>query len=138
MAIYGKYLKVTKLSELPIEIQTALCEERVKLCEKWKHNDAYNVCFTNAEGTRYFRAHRKTHAHPVYDMPFGGGSTWEITYGKILWDTRKAPLGDEVEYRWIRSGKVFGKAANGTEIPKRVSTKKEVMEIAKSIGILVM
>jgi hypothetical protein len=138
MAIYGKYMQVTKLSELPIEIQTALCEERAKLCEKWKQNDAYNVCFTNAEGTRYFRADRISLPHSTSGMSFGGGSYWKITYGKILWDTKRAPMGDSYEYFWMKSNKIFGKSTNGTIIPKRVDSKKEVMEIAKSIGILVM
>ena len=138
MAIYGTISHATEINELPEEIRTALREERVKLCETWKRNDAYYICFTNPEGTRYFKAIRKTHPHPQYDMPFGGGSTWSITYGKILWETRRAPMGNLCEYAWMCSRKTFGKSANGTVIPKTVNTKKEVLEIAKEIGILVM
>lgn len=39
---------------------------------------------------------------------------------------------------WHESSQRFTKSANGTEIPNRVATKKEVLQIAKQIGTLVM
>jgi hypothetical protein len=138
MAIYGTPTKATSLTELQEEVQKALLEERLHLYETWKKNDAYHICFTNQEGTRYFRADRISLPHSTSGMSFGGGSYWKITYGKILWDIKRAPMGDLCEYFWMRSNKIFGKSANGTIIPKRVDSKKEVIEIAKAIGILVM
>lgn len=41
-------------------------------------------------------------------------------------------------YYWVKSNKTFGKSSNGTIIPTKVGTKKEVLEIAKNIGILVI
>lgn len=126
------------LQDLPQEIQNKLRSSRLELHNTWKCNDAYHVCFTDATGTRYFAADRVCMAwnnnHGAY-MPFGGGTYWKIRYGKILWDRRKDALGYDYEYFWVRSGKIFNKSANGTDVPKTVGTKKEVMEIAKAIGI---
>ncbi len=138
MAIYGTPTNTTKLSELQEEVQNSLREERLHLCETWKRNDAYHICFTNQDGTRYFQATRISVPHATSGMSFGGGSYWKITYGKILWDRRKAPMGNLYEYFWMRSNKIFGKSANETIIPKKVNSKKEVIEIAKAIGTLVM
>ena len=99
-------------------------------------NDAYYVCFTNEEGTRYFQAIRVSLSGQY--SRFGGGSYWKVRYGKILWDCKPAPMGDLKEYFWTMSNKIFNKSSNGTIIPTRVDTKKEVLEIAKSIGTLMM
>lgn len=126
------------LSDLPQEIQDKLNEERKLLHEKWKRNEAYYVSFANKEGTRYFRARRVCKSwndDKGNYMPFGGGTYWRISYGAILWDRRKDPVG-EWEYFWTMSGKkVYSKSKNGTEIPHMAETKKEVMAIAKAIGI---
>lgn len=136
MAIYGIGTKTTKLSELQEDIQKGLRDERLNLHETWKRNDAYYVCFTNEEGTRYFQAVRVSLPSQYYR--FGGGSYWEVRYGKILWDCKPAPMGNLKEYFWSMSGKIFHKSSNGTIIPTTVDTKKEVLEIAKSIGTLMM
>lgn len=126
------------LSELPIEIQKKLKEERLTLCEKWYKNTGYEVCFVNKEGTRYFYAIRKQFEYSNDKggyMPFGGGSEWHISYGKILWDRTKQVMGNDYDYFWTKTSNLFAKSANGTIIPKRVGTKKEVMELVKAIGI---
>ena len=47
------------LSELSADIQQKLRKERAELCSRWKVNTPYQICFTDAEGTRYFTAVRK-------------------------------------------------------------------------------
>lgn len=136
MAIYGIGTNATKLSDLQVDIQKHLHDERLDLHETWKKNDAYYVCFTNEEGTRYFQAVRVSLAGQY--SKFGGGSYWKVRYGKILWDCKPAPMGELKEYFWTMSNKIFNKSSNGTVIPTRVDTKKEVLEIAKSIGTLMM
>lgn len=127
-----------KLNELPQETQNELREKRAQLCKTMAMNDGYNVVFVDDTGRRYFEAHRVsipwTNDKGGY-MPFGGGTYWRVFYGAILWDWRRDPVGDK-EYFWVRSHhKIFGKSANGTIIPRIVDTKREVMEIAKAIGI---
>lgn len=129
-----------ELKDLPISVQEELLAERTLLHTKWKVNTAYKVLFTNLEGTRYFSATRE--CIPYYDnkgnyMPFGGGTQWRIKYGRILWSIGKDPMGGKT-YWWLASGKTFSKSINGTVIPTKVSTKKEVMEIVKKIGNLIV
>ena len=138
MSVYGDKSKATNLSELPVEIQTALRDERILLHSTWKRNDSYNVCFTDKDGTRFFTATRKCIPSYVTDRPFGGGSYWVVRYGKILWSSKPSPLGTIMyEYYW-KKGSCFNKAKNGTEIPNMVATKKEVLALAKAIGIFEM
>lgn len=66
-----------------------------------------------------------------------GSSTWHVSYGKILWDIRIIGWGIEC-HEWKMTNQKFGKAANGTVIPSRIKTKKEVMDVAKAIGTLEM
>lgn len=128
------------LDDLDIEIKNELLEQRKELCSKWKQNSAYYICFTNTDGTRYFKARRvilSWNDDKGHYMPFGGGSYWQIRYGKIKWATGKDPIGGTV-YSWVQSRETFSKSANSTIIPTEVKTKKEVLEIAKQIGTLVM
>lgn len=125
------------LTELPQNVQEQLNTERAKLHRTWKTNNAYHVRFTNLEGTRYFVADRVCENWSDDKgnyMPFGGGTHWRVRYGKILWSCKHDSLMG-TSYYWVCSKKVFGKAANGTIVPNSVATKKEVMELAKSIGI---
>ena len=129
------------LYDLPPTIQDSLRKERLELSQKWYRNTSYEVCFVNAEGTRYFRAIRKQSAYTDDKgnyMPFGGGSVWNVSYGKILWDRKKQPLGGDYDYFWVMSGKTFTQSTNGTVIPKTVGKKSEVINIAKEIGTLVI
>ena len=71
-------------------------------------------------------------AHGNY-MPFGGGSEWTLQYGCIGFSRKKQVMGYDYE---LCRGKTYSKSANGTIIPAAVKTKKEVLSIAKAIGIL--
>lgn len=84
-----------KLDDLDIEIKNELLEQRKELCSKWKQNSAYDICFTNTDGTRYFKAKRVVlswNDDKGHYMPFGGGTYWQIRYGKIKWTTEKIKL----------------------------------------------
>lgn len=126
------------LNELPQEIQDKLNEMRSHLHEDEHRNDAYNVVLVNKEGTRYFFAKRVCECwsdDKGHYMPFGGGTHWNIKYGPVMWNRHRNPVG-EWDYEWcVPSSKCFMKSMNGTEIPSSVGTKKEVLAIAKAIGI---
>lgn len=128
------------ISELDLEIQNKLLSSRKELHNEWKRNTQYEVVFTNIEGTRYFRAMRKQLSYSDNKgnyMPFGGGSIWHVRYGCIVWN-REVNFRVE-EYKWIESSrKIFNKSSNGTIVPSRLKTKKEVLELAKRIGIFDM
>lgn len=83
---------IAVLDDLDIEIKNELLEQRKELCSKWKQNSAYDICFTNTDGTRYFKAKRVVlswNDDKGHYMPFGGGTYWQIRYGKIKWTTEK-------------------------------------------------
>lgn len=123
-----------KFSELPIDTQQKLNDERLKLSNR-SINDAYEVLLYNQSGSRFFYARR--HQRPWQDdkgnyMPFGGGSEWIVQYGCVGFARRKQVIGYDYE---LVKGKLYSKSSNGTVIPSSVKTKKEVLSIAKSIGI---
>lgn len=125
-----------RLQDLPQEVQDELNAQRVLLQEKEKRNDAYNFVVVNTEGTRYFTAHRVCECwndDKGNYMPFGGGTHWNIRYGAVQWDRRRNPVG-EYDYFWT-FGKTYVRSANGTSIPEYLGTKKEVLALAKNIGI---
>ncbi len=127
------------INDLPIEVQNELNAKRAELSKKWRINSAYEVRFTNAEGTRYFYARRVSvpwHDNKGNYMNFGGGTYWTVSYGVIKARKERRAMG--ITYEWCESSQRFTKSANGTEIPNKVATKKEVLEIAKKIGTLVM
>lgn len=124
-----------KISELPTEVQEQLARERQALARK-KVDTPYEVELYNADGTRFFRARRVQHAwgdDKGNYMSFGGGSHWTVTYGAVQARSYRSPMGT-MEYE-LSLGKAFGRSANGTVIPKAVATKREVLDIAKAIGI---
>lgn len=124
-----------KFSELPIDVQNALSEDKQKLHEK-RVNDAYNIRLYSKDGSRYIFAKREQSAFSndkgVY-MPFGGGSVWRIQYGAVQFRSYRNPL-NGIEYE-LCNGKTFGQSKNGTVIPKTLSSKKEVCDLIKAIGI---
>lgn len=124
-----------KFSELPQEWQNKLAEDRIALALK-RINTPYEIEVYNAQGTRYFVARRVcidwTNDRGGY-MPFGGGSYWTISYGAVQFRSRRNPCG-EVEYELCK-GKTYGASANGTKIPNNLHTKREVLDLLKSIGI---
>ena len=124
-----------KLSELPQDVQNQLHKQLDKLANK-HINDSYTIHVYNSNGTRYFYAHR--FQHPYYDdkgnyMPYGGGSQWKVSYGRVQFHRTKNPLG-EYEYE-LFDGKTYGKSANGTVIPSILNKKAEVIKLIKEIGI---
>lgn len=122
-----------KIQELSQEWQDKLAREREELIGKVV-NTPYTIIVYNATATRYFEAHRQS--VPTHWARFGGGSYWECRYGAVQFAHGKDPFGG-IEYR-ICNGKTYGKSANGTIIPKMLDTKKEVIELIKSIGIFDM
>ena len=123
-----------KFNKLPIETQQRLKEERAKLSVKIINN-AYEVLLYNQEGTRFLSARR--HQSSWQDekgnyMPFGGGSEWTIRYGCVGFARKKQVIGYDYE---LVCGNLYSKSSNGTIIPNTVKTKKEVLTIAKAIGI---
>lgn len=121
------------LQDLPEDVQQKLLSERVKLWQTMHANDAWHVAFVNKEGTRYFEAYRRNDF-----TRWSGGSMhgwWRVRYGKVLWDRSKQPIGNDYDYFWVFSNHTFKRSMNGTDIPKEVHTKKEVIELAKAIGI---
>lgn len=124
-----------KFSELPIEVQQDLKNQQAALAKK-RINNSYKVLLYNESGTRYFWA--RCHPASWFDgkghyLPFGGGSSWSVRYGKVQFRRYKSPLGtDEVE---LVKGGFFDMSQNGTRIPQEVKTKAEVRAIAKQIGI---
>lgn len=127
------------INDLPIEVQNELYAKRAELSKKWHVNTAYEIRFTNAEGTRYFYARRVCvpwHDNKGHYMNYGGGTYWTVSYGVIKAKKEYHAMG--YTYEWHESAQRFTKSANGTEIPNQVATKKEVLEIAKKIGTLVM
>ena len=127
-----------KLSELPAEVQQQLAKQRNELSGK-RINTAYRVELYNADGTRYLEAIRRCKSWSDDKgnyMPFGGGTYWIVRYGAVQWTTRKDPLGGKA-YE-LCNGKQYGKSANGTEIPKSLKTKKDVLELVNRIGIFIL
>ena len=124
-----------KFNELPMEIQEQLNSERDAIKGKCI-NTPYEIHIYNADGTRYFYAHRVSiswNDDKGNYMPFGGGSYWEVRYGVVQIEAYKNPIGQR-DYR-LCYGRTFGKSMNGTIIPKRINKKKDVLAIIKSIGI---
>lgn len=122
-------------SELPIDIQQELRAEREALHEK-NINTAYEMLPYNGSGTRYFRARRCVKPwsdNKGHSMRFGGGTYWTVAYGAVQIVMERNPLGG-MEYV-LENGKRFSRAQNGTEIPDRLATKKEVTELIERIGI---
>lgn len=127
-----------KLSELPADVQQHLAKQRNELSGK-RINTAYRVELYNADGTRYFEAIRRCKSWSDDKgnyMPFGGGTHWIVRYGAVQWTTRIDPLGGKA-YE-LCNGKQYGKSANGTEIPKSLKTKKDVLELVNRIGIFIL
>ena len=121
-------------NELPQDVQERLNNERKELCKK-NLNTPYEVRLYNKEGTRYFAARRvcKVWADDKgHYMPFGGGTYWTVRYGAVQFRNERQAIGRRYE---LCDGKTYMKSKNGTEIFPEVDTKKEVMRIAKLIGI---
>ena len=124
-----------QFNELPSEMQAQLNAERLALPTI---NEPYRVLVHNPAGTRYFEAKRcqrewRDNSNGNY-MPFGGGSYWTIRYGEVGWRRVKHLMGGGYDVELTQS-KCFCKTINGTDIPKSVATKAEVLSLARKIGI---
>lgn len=124
-----------KFSELSKEIQEKLIKEKKNIRSK-NINSSYEVLVYNEAGSRFFNARRVQDSFQDNRgnyMPFGGGSKWNIQYGEIGFRTYRNPCGEmDAE---LCMGRLFGKAKNGTQIPKSVGSKKEVLALIDQIGI---
>lgn len=124
-----------KFSELAKDIQDRLIQERKNLHSK-NINTSYEVLVYNEAGTRFFNARRVQGSYQDNRgnyMPFGGGSKWNLRYGEVGWRSFRNPVGElDAE---LCTGRLFGKSSNGTQIPKSVSSKKEVLDLINQIGI---
>ena len=123
-----------KFNELPVKVQEKLTQERAEAHITWKRNDAYNVRFTNKEGTRCFEATREQTVNAPYGIVLSSSSVWVVSHYSI----NVKVLGGLCPQYILSVGQKFNKSFNGTEIPQYVSTKAEVLKIAKSIGTLEM
>ena len=124
-----------KFSELPVETQKILNEEREEIRGKTINTD-HLIHLYNKDDKRYTYARRHCRSwddDKGHSMPFGGGSYWTLSYGKVQFERYRNPLGQR-DYR-LCDGVTFRKSANGTVIPSTVATKKEVINIINQIGI---
>lgn len=120
-------------NELPENVQVSLRKDKEQYVSK-RINDGYTIHLYSTDGTRYVYARR--HALASQYMSFGGGSYWTIQYGKVQFEGYKNPVGER-DYRWC-DGKAFGSITKSdgsvVEIPRRVDTKQEVINVIKAIG----
>jgi len=116
-----------KFYELPLEWQEKLSEERPKL-HKRNHIGKSSVILYNEEGTRFF------YASYCSGMWRGDCPRWYVNYGAVQFARKYDDTGRGVEYEW-RWGKKYTQSANGTDIPRWVRTKKDVLELVEKIGI---
>lgn len=123
-----------KFNELPKSVQEKLTQERAEAHITWKKNDAYNVRFTNKEGTRCFEAIREQSVNAPHGIVLNSTSVWHVSYYAI----NVKVLGGFCPQYILTAGQRYNKSANGTDIVSYVSTKAEVMKMAKSIGTLEM
>lgn len=122
-----------KVGELPQAVQNKLAAAHEQL-PNHRVNTAYTIELYNATGTRYFIAQRRCRCWNDSNgnyMPFGGGTYWTVSYGKVQVRAYKSCMGT-TEYE-LFNGKRFTQSANGTVIPDEVATKKQVIELIKKL-----
>ena len=127
-------VNIKVLTDLRESDVNELNESRSTLSVVWHKNDSYHLTLVSEDGKRYLEADRIS----SFDGYRSDGSYWKIRYGKIGWgfDRTSNPFEKEYTPSWkmIRN-KTIRVSSNGTEIPSSVGTKKEVIAIAKQIGI---
>ena len=117
-----------KFTELPQEVQDRLNEERKNLHLK-NENGRSHLCLYDKKGIRFFWAHY----HPGagrYEYPY-----WSVHYGPMHVVRTTDKHGNETFELRKDFKKSFYKSFNGRRIPDSVRTKKEAIEVARSIGI---
>ena len=101
-----------------------MAEERKQLYLK-NYIGKSSVLLYNKEGTRYIYASYTSRSR--YEC-----AKWTIRYGVVQFARKYGSRQEEYEWHW---GKRFTQSANGTDIPKWVSTRKDVLEVVDKIGI---
>ena len=109
------------------EMRNKLLKDKESLCKTALINNDMELRFYNEEGTRCFWAQRKS--NPLTRTDF-----WYVSYGlvSLIEDSEGNPL-------WYQNrAALYRKAGNGTEIPFKVDTREQALELARQIGKLVM
>ena len=98
-------------------------EQRASLCTKKMINKCREVRFYNQQGTRCFWAYKSI-----------GMRKWNVRYGKVV----IAQQSNGKYALTMSKATEFSQSANGTIIPRTLQSRTQVMELAESIGILVI
>lgn len=102
---------------------TKLNQQRASLCTKKMVNKCREVRFYNQQGTRCFWAYKSI-----------GMQEWNVRYGKVVISQQS-----DGKYILTMSRETeFSQSANGTDIPRKVKSRTQVMELAEKIGTLVI
>ena len=115
-------------SELPQNVQDKLIKERSLLHTK-NRIGAWGIYIYSNDGKRFFSARRKSLSSQY--GAWGGGSYWTIKYGATQFRSTRDPLGG-IMYE-LCEGTLFNKVG-ATNIPSRLSTKREVIDLINKIG----
>ena len=100
-----------------------LIEQRTTLCTKKRINKCREVRFYNEQGTRCFWAYKSI-----------GMQQWNVRYGKVVISQQS---NGKYELTMSRATE-YKQSANGTPIPRTLQSRTQVMELAESIGNLVI
>lgn len=125
-------------SELPQETQDRLNKELQQIRDKrCDCIGTRSITLWNANKTRCLQAFRIIHVANAYVNGTWRGtySYWEINYFKPQDVATKVRQVMGYDYEWREHRTFYSASANGTVIPNNVKTKKEVLALAKSIGI---
>lgn len=122
-----------KLSEMTESEQAYIHKEWDRLCARETVNTSEYVFIQKSNG-RFFKAIRGR----IAAMRYGGsaGGYWSIQYGNCLfWGFKKNPFGqfDPEPMDKFYSAKTM-ESGEIVNIPSKVHTKKEVIELAKKLG----
>lgn len=98
-------------------------EQRAILYVKRRVNKCREVRFYNEPGTRCFWAWKST-----------GRQEWNVRYGEVVISRQS---NGKYELTMSRN-REFSLSANGTQIPRKVKSRTQVMAIAESIGTLMI
>ena len=130
---YHEINYVQKLSDLTPDEQEYIRKEWNILCAREKRNTSEYV-FMQKQNGRFIRAERRRiSSNPYYGC---GGGYWKIQYGSCkCWGMRKDVLG---WYNPEPVDKLFSalilQDGERIQIPDRVHTKKDVLELATKLG----
>lgn len=123
-------------SQLPQEYQDQLAKMRSELKDE---NTPFAITLHSKNGRVAFYARRCQHAWENHRtgnrLNFGGGSYWTIVCCPIQWRPRKDLMGGGFSLE-LCDGPRYGKYGKDDKaIPRQLATKKEVLELAREIGL---